>query len=94
MADQLPFQGSASLHEPASIDRLVRHPQLRVLRMFGFQPTRDLLWSPYSFSLEALPLILKMASLFAAVLTLPQARGTEYQSLVQLYRSSTAAGQE
>ena len=61
MADQLPFQGPASLHEQASIDRLVRHPQLRVLRIFGFQPTCDLLRSPILLQLTCNELLYLLA---------------------------------
>src|SRR5262244_2357340 len=46
MSKQLPFQRPASLHEQASIDCLVRHPKLRVLRVFGFEPACHLLGSP------------------------------------------------
>ena len=43
---QLPAQRAAALHIQRLVDRLVRHPHLRMVRELGFQPGADLLRGP------------------------------------------------
>jgi hypothetical protein len=43
VAGQLPAQRAAGLHKQRQVDRLVRHPHLRIVREGSSEPTRDLL---------------------------------------------------
>jgi hypothetical protein len=55
MTNQLFFQGAARLNEKTAVDRLVRHPHLRIAGILIPQPTRDLLWRPVLFQFNRNP---------------------------------------
>src|SRR5215211_1190084 len=51
VAGQFPAQRAARLHEQRQVDRLVRHPHLRIVREGSSEPTGDLLRRPAQLEL-------------------------------------------